>query len=72
MSLASSSRRHVSPVVALEAPQVHVNAFVVNVYVHDVVSEAFGEGSYDTSLMSLYINHTARHVWDGEVKFICI
>lgn len=41
---------------------------VDNVVVLDVVPKVFGGGSYDTLLLPLYANHSAQHVWDGEVK----
>lgn len=57
----SSCRRHVSTPDSPEAPLVHVKA-----------PEGFGGGTFNLSLMPLYPDHAARHVWDGEVKFNCI
>lgn len=36
----------------------------------DVEPEAFGGGPIDLSLLPLYPNHTARHIWDEEVTLV--
>lgn len=33
-------------------------------------SHAFGGGHVELSLLPLYPNHTARHIWDREVKLV--
>lgn len=55
-----------SPATIPEAPHIHVDI------VSTTIPEGFGEGSYDTSLLSLYAEQDVRHAWDKEVKFICI
>lgn len=35
-------------------------------------SEGFGGGPSDLPLLPLYPDHVVRHVWDREVKVICI
>ena len=37
---------------------------------HDAEPEGFPGGPSDMSLLTLYPNHTARHVWDGEVTLL--
>ena len=36
----------------------------------DAELEAFGEGPVDLSLLPLYPDHTARHIWDKEVALV--
>lgn len=64
VSLASSSLRQVSLVAALEAPPIHIDPPAIDVTVLDVVPEVFGRVPYDMSVLPLYANHVARHVWD--------
>lgn len=36
----------------------------------DVEPEAFGGGPFDLSLLPMYLDHTARHIWDREVSLV--
>lgn len=36
----------------------------------DVESETFGGGHVDLSLLPLYLDHTSRHIRDGEVILV--
>lgn len=68
MSPNLSSQRHMSPATVLEAPKLHFYQPSIDAGIHDVNLEVFGGGPYETSLLPLYANHPARHVWDEEVK----
>ena len=79
-------RHQVSPIHALEVPESLVvpNA-PLSPPIDDVVQpvppledevvttvelEEFGGGHVKFSLLSLYPNHTTRHIWDREVKLL--
>lgn len=68
VSMVSFSPRKVSPAAASKAPPIQVVVLVVDV----AIPEEFGGGPFNTSLLPLYVNHAARHVWDKKVKFISI
>lgn len=36
----------------------------------DAKPEAFGDGPVDLSLLTLYPDHIAMHIWDGEVALV--
>lgn len=55
----SSYRRQDSPVSPSEGE-----------LIADAESEDFGGGLVDLSLLPLYLNHTVRHIWDGEVALV--
>lgn len=59
VSPTSSSRRYDSPHVVPNAPEVQ---HVV------VVPDVYPGCPFDNSLLCLYANHIARHVWVGEIK----
>lgn len=54
-----------SHVAAPEVPLVQVDVSADN-------PEEFGGGLYDISMLPLYADHVARHVWDGELKVFCV
>ena len=65
-SHASSSRSRLSQayeVIDSEASKPHGEVVV------DVLLESYSLGLFETSLLQLYVDHVARHVWEGEVYF---
>ncbi|XP_058745624.1 uncharacterized protein LOC131618414 [Vicia villosa] len=65
-SLATSScRRQVLPTNAQETPEAPQEASEAST---PEVLQGFGGGPSDLSLLPLYPDHTAIHVWDGEVN----
>lgn len=65
-----SSQVHGSPTLSF---RIHVSAAFVEthpsleVFVALDVPKGFPRGPSNLSLLLMYLNHTARHIWDGEV-----
>lgn len=36
----------------------------------DAETESFGGGSVELSVLPIYPDHIARHIWDGEVSLV--